>query len=277
MTQDSFARASSEEAGYFKVSGGHLYTVLHRTANPVASILLVGPFASERHHSYLPWVGWARYLAARGIEVLRYDYRGIGESTGVFNEMTFEDWREDVDLLASWLRRRRPNVPLILHGLELGAILAGKTFSDGMGDAMLLWSPPVNANQALRSTLLRWVGIEQLLKYTEERKPGSAYIEQIENGLPLEVEGYEWSSRLWLDSFAFEMPAGLLEPSDTSCPPARPVKTVQLGKKAAPLSKKGFVEYDEIRDMTWLHADNFDWITMALNAQCAGGADAPAN
>ena len=54
-----------EHAGYFEVPGAHLYTVLHEVKDPVARVLLVGPFASERHISYLPWVRWARYLAAR--------------------------------------------------------------------------------------------------------------------------------------------------------------------------------------------------------------------
>ncbi len=54
-----------ECAGYFTVSGADLYTVLHEVPKPVARVLLVGSFASERHFSYHPWVRWARYLAAR--------------------------------------------------------------------------------------------------------------------------------------------------------------------------------------------------------------------
>ena len=114
-----------EQAGYFEVPGAHLYTVLHGVAEPLARVLLVGSFASERHLSYIPWVRWARFLAARRIECLRYDYRGIGESTGAFEDLSFHNWLEDVELLAGWLKRQSPDVPVVLHGLELGALLAG--------------------------------------------------------------------------------------------------------------------------------------------------------
>jgi predicted alpha/beta hydrolase len=66
--------------------------VLHRVKEPMARVLLVGPLASARHYSYTYWVLWARYLAQRGVEVLRYDYRGVGESEGVFEEMSFDHW-----------------------------------------------------------------------------------------------------------------------------------------------------------------------------------------
>lgn len=75
-----FANHRPERAGYFEVPGAHLYTVLHEVKDPIARVLLVGPFASERHNSYIPWVRWARFLAARNIEVLRYDHRGIGRA-----------------------------------------------------------------------------------------------------------------------------------------------------------------------------------------------------
>ncbi len=252
-----------EQAGYFTVPGAHLYTVLHQVPDPVARVLLIGAFASERHFSYPPWVRWARYLAARRIEVLRFDYRGVGESTGFFEEMSFENWSEDVHLLAEWFSSQSSGVPLMLHGLEIGAILAGRCFSGGMGDALLLWSPPVNANQALRSSLLHWAGLGQLNEPPENRRTASEYMQQLEQGSLIEVQGYQWSSRLWRDSFHFDLP-DTLEYDDTSLDAhSRPAKIVKLGKQASPLVKPHFGN-DEAKDFDWLYSIHYDWIVRAL-------------
>jgi hypothetical protein len=249
-----------ERAGYFPVSGAHLYTVLHEVIDPLARVLLVGPFASERHNSYLPWVRWARDLAAKNIEVLRFDYRGIGESTGVFEQTTFEEWSQDVLLLANWFQSRSPHVPLVLHGLGLGAVLAGRAFDEGVGEGLLLWSPPAHANQALRATLMRWVGLEQIFKFGDDRKSASDYIRELEQGSPLEVDGYLWSVKLWRDSFHFTLPAALVSQESAVQEYKRPVRIVKLTRDAAPLTKGGIVGFDDLKDFSWLFNPNREWI-----------------
>lgn len=256
---------SLEQAGYFKVPDAHLYTVLHGVRDPVARVLLVGPFASERHYSYIPWVRWARYLAARRIECLRYDYRGVGESTGVFEDMSFENWIEDVELLAAWLKARSPHVPLLLHGLELGALLASNPFKAGVGEAMLLWAPSANANQVLRATVTRRVSMDNAFKCRNERKPLAHYLKQLENNHVLEVEGYRWSGRLWLDSFRFELQSG----REGQCPDGsvcnRPFRIVELDQLSTPLIKGSPVHFEAInKSFTRLFTDNFEWIATAL-------------
>jgi len=265
-TQFHCAKPLQEQPGYFEVSGAHLYTVLHEVADPIGRVLLVGPFASERHRSYLPWVRWARFLAARNVEVLRYDYRGIGESTGSFDEMTFEDWSEDVRLLSGWLEERSPRAPLVLHGLELGAILAGRAFHQGIGDGLLLWCAPANANEALRTTLVRWVSLEQIFKRPEERKLASDYIRAIEQGSPQEVEGYCWSSSLWRESFDFTLPEGLANEACAESVYQRPVRIVELGRDTVPLAKGGTPAHDEFKDFSGLFAPNLEWIVSNASA-----------
>jgi hypothetical protein len=265
LVKVSLGAGPKEQAGYFAVSGSHLYTVLHAAAEPVARVLLVGPFAWERHSSYIPWVRWARYLAARGMECLRYDYRGIGESTGRFEDMSFEDWSEDVQLLAGWLNARTPAVPLALHGLEMGALLAGQALAAGIGDALLAWSAPGSANEVLRSALLRRVAVDNMFRYGGQRKGAADYIQKLETE-PVEIEGYQWTSRLWRDSFGLELPFGLQERGSAPAGCGKPLKKVQLGKSAEPLIK-GSMYISINPDLNGLFADNFSWIASALAVQ----------
>jgi len=255
----------AERAGYFPVPGAHLYTVLHEVEAPLARVLLIGSFASERHTSYRPWLQWARYLAARRIEVLRFDYRGVGESTGVFTEMSFRSWVDDVERLSAWLRKREDNAPLIMHGLEMGGLLAAKAFHNGEADALVLWSAPVNANKVLRSTLQRWIGPQQLLKREEDRRPPSHYCRLLDEGQSVEVDGYEWTSALWRESLSFDLPEAMVPPVDPAASYRRPVRIVQLGKSAAPLVLGGLlVGFEEGKDFSWLFAPNYEWIASSL-------------
>jgi len=261
-----------EHAGYLESGGAHLYAVLHEVAEPVARVLLAGPFAAERHFSYVPWVRWARFLAARGIETLRFDYRGVGESTGVFEEMAFGDWMEDLELVAGWLKRRSPEAPLILHGLELGALLASKAFAGGLGDALLLWSLPANANEVMRRSLSRRIAVDQFFKSAEERKPLSAYLRQLDAGEPVEVEGYLWSGKLWRESLRFEVPRASPNQAETAWDDGRPLRQVILDRSAAPLVKGSSLGYivSLNPDLNGLFSENFEWMARTVAAGYGG-------
>jgi len=271
-SNSSGVEQSSEQTGYFEVPGADLYAVLHAVPNPIARMVLVGPFAAARHASYIPWVRWARYLAERQIECLRYDYRGVGESTGVFEEMTFENWVEDVEVLAAWLRSQSPTVPLFLHGLELGCILAAHAYLKGRSDALLLWAPTTNANEILHAQLVRTIAQEQLFKYGDARKPLSDYVREMEMGNTIEVDGYQWSAELWASSFSFKFPSALLSERPMTQNASRRVKIVELDNRAAPLVKGSSVGYDMLnKDFSWLYADSFEWADECLGLIAAGG------
>jgi hypothetical protein len=266
-TQTEATENPLEKAGYLELSGAHLYTVLHQVPDPIARVLLVGPFASERHFSYVPWVRWARFLASKGIEALRYDYRGVGESTGTFEDMSLEHWSEDVAFLANWLRRRSPNVPLVLHGLELGALLASRIFATGVGDGLLLWSTPNNANEVLRAALLRRIAIDHAFKDVNGSKTWSDYLRQFEANQSIDVEGYSLSARLWRESFRFDLPFGKDDYAKSEWAGGRPTRIVKLSNREAPLVKGSSFGYVSLNpDLSGLFAENFEWFVMALAA-----------
>jgi len=258
--------ALEEHAGYFSVPDAHLYMVMHRVTHPAARVLLFGPFASERHFSYSFWVQWARYLAARGIEVLRYDYRGVGESTGSFEDMSFRIWSEDAELVVGWFRERTPDVPLVLHGIGLGAMFASDAFARDMGEALLMWSPPASANHALRAVLRRWAGLEQFYESPDSRKSASEYIRELERGCSIEVYGYRWTSRLWRESYDFELPESR---------EGRLVKSVTFGRDPNALVMP-YRRYEGSQDCTGLYSATWSWIVGALQLD-ANGTDADAS
>ncbi len=203
-----------EVAGYLQIKQEQLYYVLHPTIlSPRARVLLAGPFASERPHRYIPWVRWARHLARLGFEVMRFDYRGVGESTGRFEDFGFCAWLEDLRYCSDWLQRRSPHAPLVIHGLGMGALLGDRLFAQGIGNAMLAWLPPKSAREMLYDQLKLKIANNFILP-ASERKTRDQFIADIENGEIVEVEGHNWTQLLW--SEAAEFVFGEYIPTDAS-------------------------------------------------------------
>lgn len=54
----------------------------------------------------------------------RFNFRGVGKSTGLYDEARGET--EDVHAVAAWLRQRLPAAPLMLAGFSFGAYVSLK-------------------------------------------------------------------------------------------------------------------------------------------------------
>jgi uncharacterized protein len=67
------------------------------------AIILVHGSGAENREYMLPW---ARFLIRRGITVLGYDKRGVGESTGDWNTASFDDLAGDVVAAFEYLKTR---------------------------------------------------------------------------------------------------------------------------------------------------------------------------
>lgn len=258
--------AGEEIAAFLENRGCQLYHVIHTVGQPKATALLAGPFPSERLFSLIPWTRWARHLARNGIEVLRFDYRAAGESTGDFAHYSFPDWLQDINMFAELLKNRHPDLPLLLHGLGLGALLSANLFETGIGDALLLWSPPADGQAVLREALLRKISAEYGIPNREDP------VAPLQRGESIQVEGYTWSPRLWNDAAKIKLPGNA---SDT-----RPRRSIKLDRRAAPLVP-GFGQAQALNPgdqiakiplsppLTELFQENFNWVNESLRIPAA--------
>jgi len=83
----------------------------------------------------------ARALAARGLSALRFNFRGVGRSTGVYGGGV--DEAEDVAAALEFLKSRAPG-PHYVIGYSFGAAVSGRALVQGLAAAgAVLISPPV--------------------------------------------------------------------------------------------------------------------------------------
>jgi alpha/beta superfamily hydrolase len=274
LNMNGIKQEVKQTSGYLDQKGHQLYYVLHAASAPTALAVMVGPFASERVMTYAPWVRWARFLAQNGVTTLHFDYRGIGESTGNFEDLSVSDWLDDLNLCTSWLQGQNPGLPMVLHGLGFGGLIAANAFEKGSGNALLLWSPLTRGDQAIREALLRRMSFDMVQAGSGEAKSAVDYLAELDAGRPVTIEGYKVSSRLWKDCSALRLPTAAEKPS-------RPVHTVKLKQTEVPLvagsglwqalNPRARMRHTPLNpDLTKFFSTNLEWISGAAVAGADG-------
>lgn len=162
---------------------------------------------------------------------MRFDYRGVGESTGRFEDHGFKSWTEDLCFCADWLQQRSPTTPVIIHGLGLGALIGDRVFSQGVGNAFLAWLPPKSAREMLYDQLKLKMSNNYSLP-ASEHKTRDQYVSDLENGEIVEVEGHIWTPRFWAEAAEFVFGANPPPDSATDAP-SRPMGIGELDAMAA--------------------------------------------
>ncbi len=107
------------------------------------AVLICPPFGHEymRTHWALRLV--AERLARSGFHVLRFDYRGTGDSSGEMIDFTPAHWREDILTAAEELRALAGLGSLSVVGMRLGAALA-LTTPGARWHRAACWAPVVD-------------------------------------------------------------------------------------------------------------------------------------
>jgi uncharacterized protein len=117
-----------------------------------AAVLLCNPFGAEALQAHRLYRVLAEQLEQAGFTVLRFDYRGTGDSSGGAEAMGVAGWLADIRTAAEELGRAAPGTRLVVAGLRFGATLASLA-SIRLGlrvRQLVLWDPVVDGLTYLR-------------------------------------------------------------------------------------------------------------------------------
>ena len=141
-------------------------------AGPFTAVILVtGSGPQNRNEELLghkPFLVLADYLTRKGIAVLRYDDRGIGESTGDFTKATSEDFADDALAAVEFLKARKDINKIGVAGHSEGGIIAPMvaTQSDDVDFIVLIAGTGIRGDSILMlqtELILRASGTEEKL------------------------------------------------------------------------------------------------------------------
>jgi alpha-beta hydrolase superfamily lysophospholipase len=133
------------EPFYFGPEAERLFGVYHEPtsmADRDEGVVIAAPYGRELMKTHRALRQLAIRLARAGFHVLRFDYRGCGDSAGEAESCDLADWVEDLESAADELKDRTGVGRVAFVGLRLGgtlALLAGARRRDV--EALVLWEP----------------------------------------------------------------------------------------------------------------------------------------
>ncbi len=148
--------SQGEQLTTFDCSGDQLCGVYHAPeGEPHSAVLMVVGGPQYRVGSHRQYLKLARALAADGVAVLRFDYRGMGDSEG--NYRGFEYIDEDIAAALSHLAVLAPGAEhRVLLGLCDGATAAAFYAARHEGvDGLVLYNPWVHSPEGQARALLK--------------------------------------------------------------------------------------------------------------------------
>jgi pimeloyl-ACP methyl ester carboxylesterase len=142
-------------------------------------IVICPPLFSDFMRTHLALRELAMALAERGQHVLRFDYRGTGDSFQDLAEVSVHDWVEDIALAVREGLARSGSADVRLLGVRAGALLACKSMGDSSQvRRLVLWDPvPDGAHylQELRRVQDALIGQHLRLSRAERREARQEY------------------------------------------------------------------------------------------------------
>jgi pimeloyl-ACP methyl ester carboxylesterase len=114
--------------------------------------VLCYPWGQEYIRAHRSMHRLAMRLNAAGIDVLRFDYYGSGDSAGEATDVDLEGCRRDIETAIDEIKDTTAATRVSLVGLRLGATLASQVAAQRRSDVdrLALWDPVVSGQAYLR-------------------------------------------------------------------------------------------------------------------------------
>ena len=148
------------EAFFLAVGRYELFAVYHASSDPGSEVLTVvcPPLFSEGMRTQLALRELAIALAEAGQHVLRFDWRGTGDSTGTLSEMRLADWLADVPAIIAEGRDITGAGRVNLVGVRAGALFLCAALKGGPRvGKIVLWDPvPSGADYCAQLRRIQW-------------------------------------------------------------------------------------------------------------------------
>lgn len=156
----------SEQALTFDCRGDTLVGILHKPERPRRRgvVVVVGGGPQYRAGGHRQLTLWARTLCAHGHAVLRFDYRGMGDSHGRFQGFLAVD--EDIRCAVDSLVAKVPDVDEVVLWGECDAASAILLYAGGDPriKGVVLLNPWVRSESLQAQTVLRHYYLQRLLQ-----------------------------------------------------------------------------------------------------------------
>lgn len=192
---------------FFSLGEDWLFAVLHRPISRVArrGIVLCHALGEEKLWSHRVYVSFAREAASRGIAVLRFDFRGEGDSDLDFESSRLATRVADVlQAVEVLLELERGLRGCILLGHRLGCAVAAVAAarSSAQVEGLIAWDPIASG----REYLMQWLRstLASRLASTGEAPTRAALIKRLEAGETLVVDGYGIGPQLYSELIELE-------------------------------------------------------------------------
>lgn len=180
-----------EQALSINISGQQLMAIIHqgRSSKAVATAVLIvvgGP--QYRVGSHRQFIQLARYLAHQGITVMRFDYRGMGDSEA--EKQHFDAICDDTKAAIDSLFQHQPKIQnVVIWGLcDAASAALIYAHKDPRVSGLVLLNPWLESEKAMAKTMVKYYYLQQLLSKRFWKKLISGKVNFAESGR--EIKGF---------------------------------------------------------------------------------------